>query len=93
MPWQADETGRRGELPGDWPQRRAYVRHRAKGRCEAEVHDPRCNGIGRECDHIDGRDDHALDNLQWLSTPCHKAKTVADKQKWKRSPEPHPGLL
>lgn len=92
MPWQGT-SNRRAELPPDWPVRRSIVAARAHGMCEARTHDPRCDGTGRECDHIDGRDNHSLDNLQWLSTPCHKAKTVADKQRWKRQAEPHPGLL
>lgn len=81
------------QLPPDWRKRREFVRARAGGRCEAEVHDPRCDGVGRECDHVGDRHDHDVSNLQWLSTPCHKAKTLADKQAWKLQPEPRPGLL
>lgn len=33
-----------------------------------------CNGIGTDCDHIKPGDDNSLDNLQWLSNACHKAK-------------------
>jgi hypothetical protein len=66
---------RRTELPPDWAKRREAVKRRAKGRCEAEQHEPQCDGVGRECDHIGDKLNHSLSNLQWLSTPCHLAKT------------------
>lgn len=69
---------RRSRLPKDWPVRVAAVKARAHGMCEAEQHDPECDGTGRECDHVIQGDDHSLNNLQWLSTPCHKAKTRAE---------------
>ena len=69
---------RRARLPSDWPKRRARVKARAKGMCEAKVHEPECSGEGAECDHIVHGDDHSLSNLQWLSGPCHKAKTLAE---------------
>ena len=43
--------------------------------CQATVHVPECDGYGSQCDHIDRGDDHSLTNLQWLSQPCHTAKT------------------
>lgn len=73
MSWETSD--RRSRLPKDWAQRVAQVRDRAKNQCEAQQHAPDCDGIGRECDHIKAGDDHSLANLQWLSTPCHKAKT------------------
>lgn len=92
----ADST-RRSRLPSDWSQRRQTVKERANGRCQAESHAPQCDGIGNECDHRDGTDDHNIDNLQWLSTPCHAAKTQreaqAGKPKRTRTPEQHPGRL
>lgn len=91
MAWEG--STRKQRLPDDWPIRRALVSARAHGLCEAKVHHPACPGVGRECDHVVAGDDHSLDNLQWLSTPCHRAKTSDDKQRWKRQPEPHPGLL
>jgi 5-methylcytosine-specific restriction protein A len=49
--------------------------------CEAQVHEPECDGVGNECDHITNNDDHALTNLQWLSAACHKAKTLQEAQR------------
>lgn len=69
---------RRQRLPADWETRRAKVKHRARGMCQAKQHVPECDGYGNECDHIISGDDHSLANLQWLSTPCHKAKTEAE---------------
>ena len=71
--WNSSNRGSR--LPDDWPERRAKVRGRAHGLCQAKQHVPECDGIGTDCDHIIAGDDHSLDNLQWLSHPCHKAKT------------------
>ena len=48
--------------------------------CQAAVHAPDCHGIGAECDHIKPGDDHSLSNLQWLSAPCHLAKTLREAQ-------------
>jgi 5-methylcytosine-specific restriction protein A len=48
--------------------------------CEAKVHEPECSGEGAECDHIERGDDHSPSNLQWLSVPCHKAKTLAENR-------------
>jgi len=99
MSWATSDRASR--LPHDWPTIRQAVKRRAKGRCEAEVHVRGCNGIGSECDHIKAGDDHSMGNLQWLSTPCHKAKTAADNAALrtarlamtKRPLEAHPGRL
>ena len=69
-----NSSDRRSRLPDDWGWRRQQVRMRAHGRCQAEHHVPECDGIGTDCDHIIAGDNHSLDNLQWLSHPCHKAK-------------------
>lgn len=82
---------RRARLPKDWPQRVAATKARAQGRCEAQQHQPECDGIGRECDHVRRGDDHSLSNLQWLSTPCHKAKTTAEQPRRTRPRRGHPG--
>jgi 5-methylcytosine-specific restriction protein A len=41
-------------------------------------HAKQCDGIGTDADHIQPGDNHHLDNLQWLSEPCHRAKTAAE---------------
>lgn len=59
-----------------------------------------CSGIGTQCDHVVPGDDHRLVNLQWLSAPCHAAKTKAEasaalraRAALARHPrEKHPGL-
>ena len=66
--------------------------------CEAEQHDPRCNGLGGDCDHHVAGDDHSLGNLRWLNPWCHKAKTAreaatARAAKREANREPHPGLI
>lgn len=95
MGW--DTSDRRLRLPPDWEKRRRAVKCRARNRCEAEQHAPGCDGIGSQCDHIVRGDDHSLDNLQWLSEPCHKAKTQREAQGAKRPrarPKPtHPGFM
>jgi len=83
MAWSS--STRRSRLPKDWPTRRLKAKARAKGSCQAEPHDPRCDGIGNECDHIINNDDHSLTNLQWLSTPCHIAKTKREAAEAKAS--------
>jgi hypothetical protein len=81
---------RRARLPDDWPARVQAVKARAHGRCQATRHEPGCDGIGRECDHVKHGDDHSLANLQWLSTPCHKAKTTAEQPRRLRPARAHP---
>ena len=99
MPW--DTSDRRQRLPADWPAIRRAVKRRAIGQCQATNHHPDCNGIGTDADHIRQGDNHSLDNLQWLSGPCHWAKTKAENAArnkanaaLKRKPqEPHPGRI
>lgn len=97
MAW---ETSRRRErLPRDWAKRVAAVRSRSQGKCEALRHHPACDGQGRDVDHITAGDTHELSNLQYLSGPCHDAKTRAENAARnklnaglkRRPPEPHPG--
>jgi 5-methylcytosine-specific restriction protein A len=95
MPWASSD--RRSRLPKDWAKRRARVKARAQDRCEADTHEPTCNGWGSECDHRVAGDDHSLANLQWLSAPCHRAKTQREAQ-WhvegrQRAAEQHPGKI
>ncbi|WIE54215.1 HNH endonuclease [Curtobacterium sp. MCBD17_003] len=76
------------------------MRTRARGLCEAEHHEPDCDGIGTDADHLVMGDNHSMDNLQWLSGPCHKAKTARESaarnttnaQLRRRPQEPHPGM-
>lgn len=92
MSWASSD--RRQRLPDDWPTLRLRVKARANGRCEAEAHVPTCNGTGTDADHVVQGDDHGLSNLQWLSRPCHEAKTRRDNGIVKAvqlEPEQHPG--
>ncbi len=97
MAWAT--SNRRQRLPPNWAAIRAKVKARANGRCEADIHHPDCNGHGTDADHITPGDNHAMWNLQWLSEPCHRAKTAREAAARnrtraamrKRKPEPHPG--
>ena len=99
MAWSTSD--RHSRLPHDWQAIRRRVRARAHGRCEATVHAPGCDGRGTECDHIIPGDDHSLENLAWLNSYCHKAKTQREAAqnnramaRLRRHPiEKHPGLL
>lgn len=98
MAWSTSD--RRQRLPADWDTIRAHVKTRAQGRCQAEVHDPRCDGRGTDADHITPGDDHSLSNLQWLSGPCHRAKTAREsaarntaRAAQRIRPEQHPGAI
>jgi len=101
-------SGRRTELPSDWPARVDATRERAGGRCEARsqitdwgktyAHGTRCERPGSECDHRSDRDDH--DDLQWLCTPHHRRKTQKEsaagreaRKVPKRAAEEHPGRI
>jgi len=100
MAWATSTRAQR--LPPNWPTIRDQVRDRAAGRCQAHPHHaPGCDGWGAEADHITPGDDHSLTNLQWLSTPCHQAKTAQEaaarnraRAAMRRRPEePHPGAI
>lgn len=96
MAWATSD--RRKRLPADWPTIRDEVKRRAHNRCQATTHAPGCHGVGTDADHITPGDDHSLDNLQWLSSACHKAKTAQEaatrnraRARSRRRPEAHPG--
>lgn len=92
-------SDRASRLPANWASIRRQVAARANNLCEAATHVSTCNGTGTDADHIRAGDDHALDNLQWLSGPCHAAKTARETA-WRnrrnaalkhRPTETHPG--
>lgn len=100
MGWET--STRRSRLPPDWRTViRPAVKQRARGLCEATEHARGCNGTGTDADHITPGDDHTMDNLQWLSRPCHDAKTAletaarnaARASMRQRPPERHPGAI
>lgn len=97
MAWAT--STRRQRLPANWPTLRAQTKARAHGLCEATTHASNCNGYGTDADHITPGDNHHPTNLQWLSEPCHRAKTAAEAaarnvartQAKRRPQEEHPG--
>ena len=97
MAWST--STRRHRLPPNWPTLRTQAQARAGDQCQATTHHPHCNGVGTDADHITPGDNHTLDNLAWLSTECHKAKTAAETaarnqaRSRKRHEEQHPGLI
>jgi 5-methylcytosine-specific restriction enzyme A len=92
MAWET--STRRQQLPSDWRKRRARALRRDTYHCQhpgCPHQDP--TGHTLEVDHINGRHDHRLPNLQTLCAEHHKAKTLAERQPPRRRPdEPHPGL-
>lgn len=94
MNWSTSD--RHARLPENWDQLRAECKRRANGRCQYPVHHPDCDGIGTDADHVNQGDDHSIENLQWLSSPCHDRKTRLDNgagMKLTLPPEKHPGWL
>lgn len=99
MAWSTSDRRRR--LPSDWSDLKATTKARARNRCEASEHDPRCDGTGHEADHINPGDDHGAHNLQWLNHWCHRLKTARETAQRnreyaalrKRPAEDHPGRL
>lgn len=94
-------SDRRERLPDDWYARRAIVRERAGGRCEAVLNDgSRCPVQGSDCDHRERGDNHELDNLQWLCRWHHDRKTAREayeareamRRRNMRDDRHHPGL-
>jgi 5-methylcytosine-specific restriction endonuclease McrA len=97
MAWATSD--RRSRLPRNWDDIRRQVKARAHGLCEATHHVRACDGTGTDADHIHAGDNHQLTNLQWLSEPCHRAKTAREtaarntlNAALKHKPQPqHPG--
>jgi 5-methylcytosine-specific restriction protein A len=70
--WQ--DSTRAKDLPKGWDTLRLRVLERDHYRCR--IQDPRCClGTADEVDHIDGRHDHRMINLQSVCHPCHLVKT------------------
>jgi hypothetical protein len=63
------EGGYDREVPD---QLREAVRRRERGLCRV------CGKAGHDADHIDGSGGDDLENLQYLCTDCHKAKTTVN---------------
>jgi 5-methylcytosine-specific restriction enzyme A len=84
-------SDRRSRLPKDWRKRRATVLERDP-LCQLRTH---CDGApSTEVDHRIAGDDHRLGNLQGVCSPCHTAKTTADRLARRTRPaESHPGRL
>ncbi len=99
MAWSTSDRAKR--LPRDWEQRKAEVKRRDRGRCQAVTHVRGCDGRGTEVDHVTPGDNHELHNLQLLSEPCHRAKTAretaarntATAALRRRPAERHPGAI
>lgn len=89
MTWN---TNRRRRLPKDWEKRRRLVLQRDPF-CRLRT---KCNGApSTEVDHIVAGDDHRIDRLQGVCTPCHLHKTATERPRIRqtRPTENHPGLL
>lgn len=69
------------DLPGNWGTLRVEVFKRDGWRCRAILPSgarcPRGRATGHplQCDHINGRNDHSMTNLQTLCETHHKRKT------------------
>lgn len=81
-----------------WKHNRVLALQRDNYQCQ--IRGPRCTVNAVQVDHVisvehGGSDD--LTNLQSTCKPCHDQKTAreaaAGRNRWKRPPEPHPGLL
>lgn len=94
--WQS--STRRDHLPDDWPRIRREV-FREKGRqCLL------CGAPATDIDHIVPGDDHSIENLRPLCSPCHSRKSSSEggaakaakrrqiEKRFQRT-EDHPGLL
>ena len=82
-------------LPKNWPTLRRAVLERDGWVCQ--IQGPNCAGHSNEVDHVGANDDHSLENLRAVCTPCHRTRTGrqgrARQPKRKREPEPHPGMI
>lgn len=96
----------RPPLPRNWSTIRNKVKTRAGGTCQCTgctLHQGPCTTVGTDCDHIGDRDNHSLNNLQWLCHQCHQVKTAGQAREAIRlqrqklthpsTRTKHPGLL
>lgn len=99
MAWGVHRTDRRETLPPDWPARRAMTFERDGYRCVHVREDTgtRCaETTNLECDHINDRGDHSLENLRTLCRYHHakrsggqggSAAAVRQRKKFRRPEE------
>ncbi len=80
-------SNRRAELPADWPQIRARIIERDRGRCQWPDPDSPyraadgtaiCGARGTDVDHRTPGNDHRDTNLQLLCGPHHARKSAAE---------------
>lgn len=76
-PWAG--STRRKRLPPGWSTRiQPAILRRDGHRCQADEHDPRCDGTATEVDHITRGDDHRPSNLRAMNHWCHQRKTLTE---------------
>ena len=63
---------RRERLPPDWDRRRRRVLLRDGHRCYL------CGEVASEVDHVEHGDDHSLENLKAICSPCHLKKSARE---------------
>ena len=88
MPWT--RSNRKRNLPPDWEKRRAIVLKR----------EPICylchKAPSTQVDHQEPNDNHDLENLRGVCTPCHRRKTLIENNggsaRSVRPSENHPGM-
>ncbi|MGK0740410.1 hypothetical protein ACSHWG_00775 [Leucobacter sp. Z1108] len=92
---------RKETLPRYWAKTRARVLRRDGRRCVAIREDTgkRCESPANQCDHIDDRDDHRMENLQSLCEWHHLQKSgaqggaAAALKRKKAQKQIHPGII
>lgn len=100
MTWQrgSERSDRMKRLPDDWNERRIRVLRRDGYRCQIQdASGIPCLAPANQVDHVERGDDHGLDNLQAACRSCHARKSSAEgnaaRQRRRRPPERHPGMV